>query len=178
MNAAVVGALIGVGGTLVAALLTALYTVGGRSSLQRRRIKQEVDLLAGVEDHLSRRQLSRVIEGRLAVYLVGLLPSDPAFVQRRSVSLALWGIGFVGLEFGAAFALKVSPIHNTRGFVIAVLGLAAGLVGGVFLGRALATLTGDVRAHRRWARYEAARSQLKELESGSRSRSSEQNADV
>jgi hypothetical protein len=75
MSDGVVAALIGLAGGFLVALLTALYSNGGRGSLQLRVIKQEAEVAALLpENSAERKALTKQVEARTAIYRARLVP--------------------------------------------------------------------------------------------------------
>jgi hypothetical protein len=149
---------------VVAAVVTTLWNTGGRAALERRAIRQEIEIAKDIRDGVVRRQLSKETENRIALYVFRRVGPGRGPGFHRAMFAAV--IAIYGVVAGLGQVLDLGPAWLE--FITRTVFLSAVVI----LGLVAALWASDAwRDHRAGARREdlaAAMRRLSELDSSDR----------
>ena len=113
--------------TVGAALLTTLWTAGGRATLERRAMREELGIASALPEGLARRRMEAVAEDRAALYVHRRVGSDHGarFHARMAVVVAVLVVGSIGL----ASVLDIGPTWVQ--FIVDIAFLAVLVLSGI-----------------------------------------------
>src|SRR4051794_13959500 len=93
--------------TVVGAILTTLWSIGGRAALERRAMQQELNIAAALPDGIARSHLNEVAEDRALLYVRRRVGGG--YSTRFHVTMAALLVVLVLLVFGLGSATDVGP---------------------------------------------------------------------
>jgi ABC-type amino acid transport system permease subunit len=145
---------------VVTAVTTTLWNTGGRASLERRAIRQEIEIASDMPDGIVRRQLTASTEGRVALYVFRRVGRTRG-ARFHLTMLAILVVAY-GIVSGIGQLIDLGPVWLE--FIIGTAFLAAI----VLLGLVAAVWASETwRAHmaeNRQDEYRAAMQRLRQLD--------------
>ena len=112
---------VSVGIPTVAAIATAVYTTGGRGALERRVMRQELEVVALLPAGDEKEAMEQAVRDRAAIYAARRLGQEPFTLRQHAVVL-----GFAGASLIVGYAgTMLSPTTSERGALTTVLASVA-----------------------------------------------------
>jgi hypothetical protein len=119
---------VSVGTPTVAAIATAVYTTGGRGALERRVIRQELEIAALLPAGDEKEALERTVRDRSAVYAARRLGQEPFSLRQHAVLLG-FGSGSLVVGYAGAMLSQTTSGRNVLTTVLNSVALLMMLVG-------------------------------------------------
>lgn len=119
---------VSVGIPTIAAIATAVYTTGGRGALERRVMRQELEIAALLQAGDEKEALVRTVRGRAAVHASRRLGQEPFSLRQHAVLLG-FGAGSLIIGYAGALLPQTTSEQNAFATVLDEFALMMMLVG-------------------------------------------------